>query len=49
MPNIPQINAEHVSKNLSWTLIANAIKAGHHKKSDYWRYVFKSRRRYLAQ
>lgn len=32
MQNIPQINAEHVSKNLSWTLIADAIEAGHHKK-----------------
>ncbi|MBL1241288.1 MAG: ornithine cyclodeaminase [OCS116 cluster bacterium] len=32
MQNIPQINAEHVSENLNWTLIADAIEAGHHKK-----------------
>ena len=32
MQNIRQINAEHVSENLNWTLIANAIEAGHHQK-----------------
>lgn len=32
MQNIPQINAEHVSENLNWTLILDAIEAGHHKE-----------------
>ncbi|MBL1419668.1 MAG: ornithine cyclodeaminase [Alphaproteobacteria bacterium] len=32
MQNIPQISARDVNKKLNWTLIANAIEAGHHMK-----------------